>query len=233
MSSSRLSSPLLLLGLACLVQLGLLMLPFTLPIGPFYWDLFIYFDAANRIFSGQVPAVDFFTPVGPLGYWLFAGFVKLFPQGQPLLVAQWSLMLVTAPLFAAVLADVDRRSRATALALLVPFLVFSVLPFNVEDYYAYPGVDGFGIYNRQVCQLLYVLTAALVFVQGQKTLLATIAGTVLALFLVKVTGFVAAAGLCAFAFAAGRVALRTALLAALLFVASLGVAEAGFGLVSA
>lgn len=38
-----------------------------------YWDLYIYFDTANRIFNEQVPNVDFFTPVGPLGYWLFAG----------------------------------------------------------------------------------------------------------------------------------------------------------------
>jgi hypothetical protein len=229
----RWSSPTLLLGLACLVLLGLLLLPMTLPIGPFYWDLFIYFDAANRIVAGQVPAVDFFAPVGPLGYWLFTGLVTLFPAGQPLLVAQWSLMLVTAPLFALVLVDVDRQSRVTALSLLVPFLVFSVLPFNVEQYYAYPGVDGFGIYNRQVSQLLYVLASSLVFVRSDKIILATIAGTVLALFLVKITGFIAAVGLCAFAFAAGRVALRTAVLAALLFVTVLGGAEASLGLVSA
>lgn len=232
-SRLRRLSPPLLIGATCLVLAVLLMLPLTLPVGPFYWDLFIYFDAANRIFSGQVPAVDFFTPVGPLGYWLFAGLLELFPNGQPLLVAQWSLLLVTAPLFALMLADIDRRSRPVALALLLPFLLFSILPFNVESYYPYPAVDGFGIYNRQVSQLLYVLAAGLVFAQGNKTLLATIAGTVLALFMVKVTGFIAAIGLCLFALAAGRIALRTAVLAALIFLAALAIAEASLGLVSA
>lgn len=230
---SILCSPALILALVSIALLGALVPAFTLPVGPFYWDLYIYFDAANRIFDGQVPAVDFFTPVGPLGYWLFALFVRLFPDGQPLLLVQWSMLLVTAPLMAAVLADVDRRSRAIAWALLVPFLVFSILPFNVEEYYVYPGVDGFGIYNRQVCQLLYVLAAALVFVENRTTMLAVLAGTVLALFLVKVTGFIAAVALAAFAFAAGRVPLRTALAAGLLFISVLAALEGFLGVVSA
>ena len=232
-TGSIFSSPLLWLGAMCAALLGVLMLKATLPVGPFYWDLFIYFDAANRIFSGQIPSVDFFAPVGPLGYWLFAGFVKLFPQGQPLLIAQWSLLLVSAPMMALVLADVDRRSRSTAFALLVPFLVFSILPFNVEEYYFYPGVDGYGIYNRQVCQLLYVLTAGLVFARGQKTLLVVMAGTMLALFLTKITGIVAGVGLCAFAFLAGRIALRTAVAAALGFFAVLVLLQLALGLTGA
>ncbi|MEF2553007.1 hypothetical protein VQ042_16835 [Aurantimonas sp. A2-1-M11] len=232
-AKSVLTSPVLLLALACVVLAALLTVPLTLPIGAFYWDLFIYFDAANRIWSGQLPSVDFFTPVGPLGYWLFALFVRLFPEGQPLLVAQWSLLLVTGPVFAAVLADVDRRSRLVAVALLVPFLVFQILPINVETYYSFPGVDGFGIYNRQMCLLLYVLAAALVFVQGRATMLATIVATMLALFLTKITGFVGAGLLCAFALAAGRVALRTAILSILGFVAALALLEVTTGVVSA
>ncbi|MBC6716136.1 hypothetical protein [Aurantimonas coralicida] len=230
---SALTSPLILLALVCAVLAALLTLKLTLPIGAFYWDLFIYFDAANRIWSGQLPGVDFFTPVGPLGYWLFALFVKLFPDGQPLLIAQWSLMAVTAPLLALVLADVDGRSRLVALALLVPFLVFQILPINVETYYSFPGVDGFGIYNRQMCLLLYVLTAGLVFAKGRTTLLITITGTMLGLFLVKITGFAGGALICAFAFAAGRVSLRTAIGALLGFLAVLALLELTTGVVSA
>lgn len=221
------------MALVCVGLAALLTLPMTLPIGAFYWDLYIYFDAANRIFDGQVPAVDFFTPVGPLGYWLFALFLKLFPAGQPLLLAQWSLLPVTMPLFALVAADIDRRSRPMALALLVPFLVFSILPFNVEEFYAFPAVDGFGIYNRQVSQLLYVLVAALVFVESRRAMFVAVTGTMLALFLVKITGFVAAVPLCAFGLAAGRVAPRTAVAAALVFLAVLGALEASLGVVSA
>ncbi|WAJ30565.1 hypothetical protein [Antarcticirhabdus aurantiaca] len=227
-----LSVPPVLALLAVLAVLPtLLSLRLTLPVGPFYWDLFIYFDGANRVFDGQMPAADFFAPGGPLGYWLFAGTLALFPEGQPLLIAQWCLLAVTAPLMALVLVDVDKRSRTLAFALLVPFLVFSLLPVNVEEYYFYPGIDGFGIYNRHTSQLLYVLAAALVFVESRRRLLPVIAGAMLALFLVKITGFVAGGLLCALAFCAGRVDLRGALAVAAAFVLGLGLLQATTGVV--
>lgn len=226
-------SPLVLLALVLAALAALLSVPTSLPIGSMYWDLVVYLDGANRVLDGQVPSIDFFAPVGPLGYWLFAMFERLFPVGQPLLVVQWSLLVVTAPLLALVLAEVDRRSRPLAFALLVPFLVFSILPVNVEEFYPYPGVDGFGIYNRQVCHVLYVLAAALVFSKRQALLVAAIAGAMLALFLVKITGFIAGLMLCAMALLAGRLALRTVLAAMLAFAAVLTGLEVAFGVVSA
>ena len=234
--SSRLhglTSPLVILAAVCGLLACLLLMPLTVPIGAFYWDLFIYFDAANRIFSGQVPGVDFFTPVGPLGYWLFALVEWLFPKGQPLLLAQWSLLVVTGPLMALVVADVDRRSRALALALLLPFLVFQILPVNVTEYYPFPSVDGFGIYNRQITEILYVLAAALVFSTSRRALLAVVVGTMLALFLVKVTGFFAGGLLCVVALAARRIDLRLSLLAAGSFLSVLALLEIWLGVVSA
>ncbi|MEF2071448.1 hypothetical protein [Consotaella aegiceratis] len=228
-----LSSPLVLLAVVVVVLAVLLALPLTVPIGPQYWDLFIYFDAANRIFDGQFPSVDFFAPVGPLGYWLFALLIEIFPRAQPLFLVQWSLLVVTAPLMALILLDVDRRSRSVALALLVPFLIFSILPVNIEEYSHFPSVDGYGIYNRQTVHLLYVLTAALALVRGKKTLLMVVAVCALALFLGKITGFVAAMILCLFAFAVGRLALSVAFGAALVFLAGLGALEALTGVVSA
>ena len=50
-----LSQPLLWLGLVLLVLAGLLVVPLVIPIGPMYWDTFLYIDAAHRIASGQVP----------------------------------------------------------------------------------------------------------------------------------------------------------------------------------
>lgn len=229
----HLFAPVVLLAATCLALTLPLTVKTTLPVGPFYWDLYIYFDAANRILDGQVPGVDFFTPVGALGYYLFSLFVRIFPEGQPLLVVQWSLLLVTAPLFALVLADVDRRSRFVALSLLFPFLVFSILPFNVEEYYSYPGVDGFGIYNRQVGLLLYVLTAGLVFAKSRRTLLVLVAGCMLALLFTKITGVIAGAMLCCLAVAAGRLAVRTAIAAACAFILILAGLELRLGIVSA
>lgn len=228
---ARLTSPLALLAAAALIVFLLLLVPLHLPIGPMYWDVFIYYDAANRIFDGQVPINDFFVPVGPLGYYLFAGWVTLFPNGHPVLLAHWSLLVITAPAMAAIVWNVDQRSRTTALALLVPFLIFALLPFNTREMYTYPGSDGFGIYNRQACQMLYVLVAALTFVRDRRLLVGLVAICMGALFFLKITGFLAAGMICAYALMAGRVTLRDALVAAVAFMAILAGMEISSGLV--
>lgn len=228
-----LRSPIALLASALAVVAAILALPVSAPIGAMYWDVFIYYDAANRIFDGQVPVLDFFAPVGPLGYYLFAGWLAVFPDGQPTLLAHWSLLAVTAPLMALVLLQVDARSRATAFALLVPFLVFALLPFNGKEFYPFPGSDGFGIYNRQVCQVLYVLVAAFLFVKDQRVLAAVTGLCLLCLFFLKATGFVSALLICGFAFAAGRIALRAAVLSAAGVLGVLAALELATGIVSA
>ncbi|OJF91085.1 hypothetical protein [Pararhizobium antarcticum] len=233
-ATTRLAArPLLLLALTIALVVACLLVTIPMPIGPMYWDHYIYLDAANRIFDGQMPSVDFFTPAGGLGYYLFAMLLELFPNGHPLLLASWSLLVVTAPLMAIVLSDVQKRSTRTALALLLPFLLFSVLPFNTGDFYPYPGSDGFGIYNRQVCQVLYVLACGLLHVKDQRKLVAIVALSMLSLLFIKVTGVVAGVILCAMAFAAGRLGLRAAILAGLVFFATIAVLEGTTGMVTA
>lgn len=219
--------------LAILVCILLLSLPITLTIGPMYWDVYIYYDAANRIFSGQVPNVDFFTPVGPLSYYLTAFLTLVFPNGQPSLMAPWSILIVSAPLMAVLLWDVGKRSRGTALALLIPFLFFSLLPFNAREFYPVMGSEAFGIYNRQSCQLLYLLIATLLFVRNRTALLSVVALTLSAMFFLKITGFIAGGLFCAYAFLAGRVPLRIAIGITAVFLAILGLAELSSGIVSA
>jgi hypothetical protein len=231
-SLGLLASPLFVMALVIAILPLFLVARLTLPIGPMYWDLFIYFDAANRIFNGQVPVLDFFVPVGPLGYYLFAGALKLFPDGQPLLLVSWSMLAVTAPLMGAVLWDMGERARATRWAVLIPFLVFAILPFNTREFFPYPGSDGFGIYNRQVCQLLYVLVAALVFMPDRRPLTLVVAFAMTALFFTKITGFAAGFLICAFAFAAGRIAFQHAFAAAAIFFGTLGLFDLRLDLVS-
>ncbi|WP_077961289.1 hypothetical protein [Ensifer adhaerens] len=226
-------SPLLLLALVLGVLAVLLSFTIPQPIGPMFWDHYLYLDAANRIRDGQIPSVDFFTPVGALGYYLFAGLQGIFPNGQPLLLVSWCLLLVSGPLIALVVIDVQKRSTALAYAILLPFLMFSVLPFNTGDFYPYPGSDGFGIYNRQVCQLLYVLAAALIHVRDPRLLVAAVAGAMAALFFVKITGAVAGTLLCLTAFVSGRLPFRAAVAAGLVVVAILAIVELSFGGVSA
>ncbi|MBS9720829.1 hypothetical protein JYU29_09030 [Tianweitania sp. BSSL-BM11] len=228
-----LTAPMTLLILAICLCVFLLSLPITLTIGPMYWDVYIYYDAANRILSGQVPNVDFFTPVGPLSYYLTAFLTLMFPHGQPSLMAPWSILIVSAPLMAGLLWDVGSRSRGTALALLLPFLFFSLLPFNAREFYPVMGSEAFGIYNRQSCQLLYLIIATLLFVKDRTTLLALVALTLSAMFFLKITGFIAGGLFCAYAFLAGRVPLRMAIGITAVFLAILGVVELSSGIVSA
>ncbi len=225
-------SPLALLALSLVCVCALLALPLVAPIGPMYWDVFIYYDAANRIFDGQVPVMDFFTPVGPLGYYLFAGWLVIFPNAQPSLLAHWSLLAITAPLMGLVVRHVDQRSRGLAFALLVPFLIFALLPFNTREFYPFPGSHAFGIYNRQVCQMLYVLVASLVFVRERRLLTTLIAVTMTALFFLKITGFIAGGIIAAYALLCGRVTLTNAIICALSFLAALAAIELNDGMVS-
>lgn len=205
----------------------------VVPVGPMLWDTHLYYDAVNRIMDGQIPNVDFFTPVGPLTYYLMSLLDCIFPDAQPTLILHWSLLLISAPLIALVVGDVSKRSRAIGFALLIPFLIFAVLPFNNREYYPFPGSVGFGIYNRHISQLLYILAASLLFVKERKRLVLLVAATMLALFLVKITGFISGALLCIYALLAGRLRFRGTVIAGLGFLAVLGALELSLGMISA
>ncbi len=232
-TASMLSHPALWLVLAVVLLALIATQPIDLPIGPMYWDSYIYFDAAHRIDLGQLPIVDFFVPIGPLSYFLTWVMTKLFPNGQPLLMAQWSMLIVTVPAMLLILSDVAARSRWLGFALLVPFLVFAILPINVIAFFSYPGVDGFGIYNRHAAHLLYLTTATVFFVRGNaiKTVLLCI--LVVALFLTKITAFLSGGLVLAFALLCGLVTIRQAIVTAVVFFAALALLEALTGMTSA
>ena len=219
--------------LALVALVGLLSIPLTVPIGPMYWDTYLYLDAAQRINTGQIPSVDFFTPVGPLGYYLFSWGMKLFPQAQSLLLVQWSTLIVAAPLMIVVLAEVGSKSRTLAFALLIPFLAFAIFPANVQTYTSYPGLDGFGIYNRQVSLLLYVLTCGLMFIANGRKLAAFCAVAMLALFLTKITGFLVGGLFGLTALLAGRLSIKTVLLAAAMTLIGVAALELNGHMISA
>ncbi|MFN4207965.1 MAG: hypothetical protein ACK4HG_16340 [Agrobacterium albertimagni] len=231
--SDLLSSPITWLWLTVAALFALLMLPLAVPIGPMYWDTYIYLDAAQRIRMGQIPSLDFSTPVGALGYYLFAWGLDLFPRAQPLLLVQWSQLAVTAPLMTLVLIDAEKKSRAVAFLLLIPFLVFAAFPANAQFFHSYPGLDGFGIYNRQTSLLLYVLTSGLVFMRGGPRFALFCALAMLALFLTKITGFLVGGLIGLGALLAGRISLGNLILAAIAFLLPLVVIELGTGMISA
>jgi hypothetical protein len=206
-----------------------LLLPLRLPLGSYYWDTAVYLDAAQRIREGQMPNIDFFAPVGPLGYYLVAGLDRLFPSAHPLLTANWGLLPVTLPLLAVLVFHVARSSRGLALALLLPFLLFASLPINLHEVYPLPGFDGYGHYNRHVSLLLYVLIAVLMFARERALTTWLVAALMLTLFLVKVTGAVAGAMLVGYAILTGRMRLRDACLAAAATIGALAVIDLASG----
>ena len=232
-TSAQMFSPLVLLALVLVFLVVLLSLPLVIPIGPMYWDTYIYLDAAQRIKLGQVPAVDFLAPVGGLEYYQFYWLQKLFPGGQPTLIAQWSVLISAAPLMAIILAEIDKKSRKIAFAILVPFLVFALCPTNTQSFHSYPGVNGFGIYNRHTSLLLYVLVSALVFLPNGRKLALIAALTMLALFFTKITGFLAGGLIGLYAILSGRLLWRYVLLALCIFAVALLVLEFNHGMVSA
>lgn len=214
------------------VILGLA-LPVRLPLGPNYWDTDIYLDAAQRIWQGQIPNIDFFTSIGPLGFYLTAGIKALFPQAQPALLANWAIVPVLLPIAALIAWDIDGRSRQLAQAILIPLLFLTSLPINLHSLYPSPGFDGFGYYNRHVALLLYLLLAALLFVENRVLLTSLVAALMIALFLVKVTGPVSGAVLVGYAVLAGRMRFRDAAIAAAAVIACLGLIEHTTGVVYA
>ncbi len=211
----------------------LLALPIRMPIGPMYWDNFIFIDGASRVLAGQIPSVDFFAPVGPLAYWLSACMLWLFPNGQTVLLSSYAILFVTAPLMMLVMVDMARRNTWVAIALLAVFLFYALLPFNTSSYYPFPGSDGFGIYNRQGSQLLYVLVTAVLFVKGARMLPGIVGIVIAALFLTKITAFLAGGLICLFALISGRIIFRQAIIAAFIFTVLIGTVELMTGAVAA
>jgi hypothetical protein len=217
--------PLVWLALALVLAALLLSLPLSAAIGPMYWDTYIYLDAAQRIAMGQIPNVEFQAPVGPLVYYLFAWGLELFPRAQLLLLAQWCFLAVAAPLMAVVLTDTAKRSHGIAFALLIPFLVFALAPVNSLTYSSFPTLDGYSIYNRHASVLLYVLVSGLLFLKSGRKLAWFCALAMLALFLTKITAFLAGGMIGLFALLAGRIAPRHVALAAVIFLVPLAISE--------
>ncbi len=222
-----------LLALCLIIPAIILSLPVKISIGAFYWDSYLYLDAQNRIASGQIPNVDFFPPVGALGYYLFYWVRLLLPDSQPMLAASWSIALVSVPLMAVVTWDSLKTNAVSALLVAMGFAFFTIIPFNTTEYYTYPGFDGFAIYNRQGSQLIYIVAAALLFMRNTwiQGLVVGLAMTIL--FSIKITAFLAAGLLCAYALLAGRISILSTILAGIIFAVILAVTEFSTGIISA
>ena len=139
-----------LLALAVAAAALLLLAPMTVPIGPMYWDVFIYFGRGHPQSSmdRSRPSTSSRRVGPPDTIFSSGGHRTSFLEAQPLLLSQWSLPSSSPlprrlwrwclPMSASPLAC------GIAFALLVPFVISRCLPFNNREFYPYPGSDGFG-----------------------------------------------------------------------------------------
>lgn len=210
-------------ALAVVLQL----LPLVVPIGPMYWDVLVYYDAIGRISAGQSPVLDFMVPVGPLEPWMAWIAAQIFPEANPVLLTQLSWLPVTAPIMALIVYDVARRSVAAAWGLMLPWMLFTALPFNDVNYLPYAGADAFGIYNRHGAHLLYLVAAVTLFVKRPALQGVILTVLMLSLAFCKITAFAAAGPILILGLITRHIRLRTAIgvaAACLLVVAPLDVA---------
>jgi hypothetical protein len=232
-TKNMLTHPLAPLAMLGVIALILLSFPLRLPMGANYWDLYTYVDTAYRVSIGQLPHVDFFVPVGALGYGLYIVITKFFPEAHTLLAVQYCILLIALPLMIVIVLEASKRSKTEALCLAIPFAFFALLPINGIELYPSPGFDGFGNYNRHVALLLYVLAAAVLFVdhRGKVSALAMI--ILVSLFMIKITGFVVAFVFVIHAALAGRLSWRVIVVSIAVSLLALGFVEWRMNLISA
>lgn len=222
-----------LLALCLIFPIAVLILPVKIPIGAFYWDSYLYLDAQNRIATGQIPSVDFFPPVGALGYYLFYWLRLLLPDSQPMLAASWAIVAVSVPLMAIVTWDSLKTNPVGAMLVVMGFAFFTIVPFNTTEYYTYPGFDGFAIYNRQGSQLIYIVASALLFMRSTWIQGVVIGLAMTALFTIKITAFLAAGLFCAYALLSGKISVLSTIIAVVLSAIILAITELTTGMISA
>ncbi len=230
---NRTCAPLALLTLTGLLAALIMLLPLRLPIGANYWDLYTYIDTVYRMRLGQVPHVDFFVPVGVLGYTLYDVTSRIFPAAHPLFSVHYSLLHVTLPIMAIVAHHASKRSQGEAVALVIGFALFALIPMNIVELYPSPGVDAFGNYNRHAALLLMVLATVLLFVDNRRVASWLTMLLLAALFMTKITGFLVAIVIVIHAGIAGRLSVRGMVEGSLPIILLLGLAEWHWSLISA
>ena len=114
------ASPLAWIMAFTVIAVAGLILPLRLPLGPNAWDTVVYLDAIQRIGLGQVPSIDFFAPVGPLGFYLAAALDAVFPHAQPMLLINWALLPIMLPVLALIAGEVELDVGGLAVAALHP-----------------------------------------------------------------------------------------------------------------
>ncbi|MEZ2131386.1 MULTISPECIES: hypothetical protein [unclassified Sinorhizobium] len=157
------------------------------------WDMFILLDGGWRIFNGEIPHNDYYTPIGPLVYWLSAA--GMYVAGPSLKAVSLGILFflgVAAPWAMTVFFRKLPGYFAFLLALFLVLLIVATRPLGYS-----PSTTTYAmIYNRYGWVLISILMVQL-FLRNQEesrtaaSFDAVSAGALLALlFICKVSFFV-------------------------------------------
>lgn len=213
-------------GLVALMLAGLVT---VMPYGRAMWDFVFVLDGAYRISLGQVPHIDFSSPVGSLTLYLAAAADHLNPSGNAFVglhVLMWLLLL---PPLAAL---APRFGSGWAFGAAVGLTALIVLvPMTLEGTHL-SEISYFATYNRFASGLLFL--AGLWYVLPRRDGDWFVPAYLLfLLFFLKITAALLLAGLLVAAVVLRRCGVWNAILAMAAFVIPLAVVEVATGLASA
>ena len=188
----------------------------VVPYGRAVWDFVFVLDGAYRIGLGQVPHVDFASPIGALTLYLTHLAERLFPGGQPFIGLHALAWLIVVPPFAVIASRI--RSAWGFAASFAILAVVVLVPYTLDSTML-SEISYFATYNRFATAILFL--AALWYVLPKARGDGVLLGYLLtALIFIKITAAIAMLGLVVAAVLLGRA--RPAALFAMLFVAARG-----------
>src|SRR5882757_7031658 len=191
----------------------------VIPYGRAVWDFVFVLDGAYRVGLGQIPHVDFASPIGALTFYLTYLGERLFPGGQPFIGLHAVAWLLMVPPFAVIASRIHSSwgfAASFAILALVVLVPYTLDPTMLSE------ISYFATYNRFATAILflaglwYVLPKSGNEARGDGVLLGYL---LTALIFIKITAAMAMVGLVVAAVVLGR-ARATVLIAMLLVVAA-------------
>ncbi len=201
----------------------------VIPYGRAIWDFLFVLDGAYRVSLGQVPHVDFASPVGSLVLYLTFAAETLFAGGNAFVglhVLMWLLLLPAVHALAPRFGGIGGFLAGFGLLALIVLLPMTLDSTHLSE------ISYFASYNRFATGLLFIAGLWLVLPKSRHDWL-LLAYVLLLLFFLKITAAVVMAGIVVAAVVLGRCSLRCAAKAFAAFLVALLVVQATTGLVLA
>lgn len=193
----------------------------VVPYGRAVWDFVFVLDGAYRIGAGQVPHVDFMSPIGALTLYLTWLAERIFPGGQPFIGLHAMAWLVVVPPFAVIARRIHSSWGFAASFAIVAFVV--LVPYTLDPTML-SEISYFASYNRFATAILFL--AGLWFVLPKARGDGVLLGYMLtALIFLKITAAFSMLGLVVAAALLGRARFVELFLMVLVAAAAAGLVE--------